>query len=163
MKIQAPHVFRNVHELTDVIADIRSKGKSIVTTNGCFDIVHTGHIAYLTEAASFGDVLIVGINSDKSVHQLKGPTRPLQKEHDRTFIISSLKMVDYAFIFEEKDPIPFLSVIKPDVHVKGGDYTPETLPERKIVEENGGKIAVVSFVKGYSTTSIVKKIGESKE
>ena len=158
MKILAPHVFRTVHELTQIIADLRKQGKSIVTTNGCFDIVHTGHIAYLTEAASFGDVLIVGINSDKSVQQLKGPTRPLQKEHDRTYIISSLKMVDYAFIFEEKDPIAFLSVIKPDIHVKGGDYTPESLPERSIVEENGGKIAIVSFVDGYSTTSIVKKM-----
>src|SRR5512133_1370462 len=137
MKILTPHVYRNVHELADVIADLRKHGKSIVTTNGCFDIIHTVHIAYLTEVALFGDVFIVGINSDKSVQQLKGPTRPLQKEHDRTFIISSLKMVDYAFIFEEKDPIAFLSIIKPDVHVKGGDYTPETLPERKIVEDNG--------------------------
>jgi D-glycero-beta-D-manno-heptose 1-phosphate adenylyltransferase len=162
MKTLAPHVYRNVHELTDVIKELRGQGKSIVTTNGCFDIVHTGHVAYLTEAASFGDILIVGINSDKSVQQLKGPTRPLQKEHDRTFIISSLKMVDYAFIFEEKDPIAFLSVIKPDIHVKGGDYTPETLPERKIVEEHGGRIAIVSFVNGYSTTSIVKKMGEGR-
>jgi rfaE bifunctional protein nucleotidyltransferase chain/domain len=97
-----------------------------------------------------------------SVQKLKGPGRPVQKENDRAFIIGSLKMVDFVFIFSESDPRAFLNILKPDVHVKGGDYTPEKLPEREIVEANGGKIAIVSFVDGYSTSSIVKKICQNK-
>jgi glycerol-3-phosphate cytidylyltransferase len=155
-------VFESVHDLSEVIALLKHQGKTIVTTNGCFDLLHTGHISYLTEAASFGDYLIVGINSDMSVQKLKGPGRPVQKENDRAFIIGSLKMVDFVFIFSESDPRAFLNILKPDVHVKGGDYTPEKLPEREIVEANGGKIAIVSFVDGYSTSSIVKKICQNK-
>jgi D-glycero-beta-D-manno-heptose 1-phosphate adenylyltransferase len=155
-------VFESVHDLSEAIALLKRQGKTIVTTNGCFDLLHTGHISYLTEAASFGDYLIVGINSDMSVEKLKGPGRPVQKEKDRAFIIGSLKMVDFVFIFSESDPREFLNILKPDVHVKGGDYTPEKLPEREVVEANGGKIAIVSFVDGYSTSSIVKKICDSK-
>lgn len=155
-------VFENVHGLSEAVASLKHQGKTIVTTNGCFDLLHTGHISYLTEAASFGDYLIVGINSDMSVEKLKGSGRPVQKEKDRAFIIGSLKMVDYVFIFSEDDPRAFLSILKPDVHVKGGDYTPEKLLEREVVEANGGKIAIVSFVDGYSTSSIVKKICDNK-
>lgn len=155
-------VFESVQDLSGIVALLRQQGKTIVTTNGCFDLLHTGHISYLSEAASFGDYLIVGINSDMSVQKLKGPGRPVQKEKDRAFIIGSLKMVDYVFIFSESDPREFLKVLKPDVHVKGGDYTPEKLPEREVVEANGGKIAIVSFVDGYSTSSIVKKICDNK-
>jgi len=162
MQISKTTVYEHVDQLFDIVTSLKRQGKKIVTTNGCFDLVHTGHIAYLTEAASFGDILIVGINSDKSVQQIKGPSRPVQKEYDRAFIIGSLKMVDYTFIFSEPDPKNFLSKIKPDIHVKGGDYTPEKLPEREIVEANGGKIAIVSFVNGYSTTSLVNKICGSK-
>jgi glycerol-3-phosphate cytidylyltransferase len=151
-------MFKSVQEVLPLITKVKEEGKTIVTTNGCFDLIHTGHITYLAEAASFGDILIVGINSDESVRKLKGPNRPVQNEMDRAFIIGSLKMVDFTFVFSEPDPCNFLQVIKPDVHVKGGDYTPEKLPERKIVEANGGKIAIVSFVNGYSTTSIVNKI-----
>jgi rfaE bifunctional protein nucleotidyltransferase chain/domain len=155
-------VFESVHDLSEAVALLKHQGKTIVTTNGCFDLLHTGHISYLAEAASFGDYLIVGINSDMSVQKLKGPGRPVQKEKDRAFIIGSLKMVDFVFIFSESDPREFLNILKPDVHVKGGDYTPEKLPEREVVEANGGKIAIVSFVDGYSTSSIVKKICNSK-
>jgi glycerol-3-phosphate cytidylyltransferase len=158
MQGMAINAFNNVSEIKEIVLSLKQQGKKIVTTNGCFDLVHTGHVTYLQEAASFGDVLIVGINSDESVRKLKGPTRPLQNQKDRAFIIGALKMVDYTFIFNEPDPIEFLNVIKPDVHVKGGDYTPETLPEREVVEQNGGNIAIVSFVNGYSTSSIVKKI-----
>ena len=155
-------VFESVHDLSDIVSSLKQQGKTIVTTNGCFDLLHTGHISYLSEAATFGDVLIVGINSDMSVQKLKGPGRPVQKEKDRAYIIGSLKMVDFTFVFSESDPREFLSILKPDVHVKGGDYTPESLPEREVVEANGGKIAIVSFVDGYSTSSIVKKICEKK-
>jgi glycerol-3-phosphate cytidylyltransferase len=112
----------------------------------------------LHDAASKGDILAVGINSDNSVARLKGPERPLQKEYDRAFVIAALKVVDCAFIFNENDPVRFLSILKPDVHVKGGDYTPEQLPEKGVVEQGGGRIEIVSFLKGYSTTSILTKI-----
>jgi D-glycero-beta-D-manno-heptose 1-phosphate adenylyltransferase len=152
------NVFNTAEELLPELLKLKKEGKKIVTTNGCFDLIHTGHVSYLREAASLGDILIVGINSDKSVQNLKGPGRPVQKEKDRALIIGSLKMVDYTFIFTEPDPKKFLQIIKPDIHVKGGDYTPESLPEREVVESNGGKIVIVSFVNGYSTTSIVNKI-----
>ena len=150
--------------LDDILSEIiplRRQGKKIVTTNGCFDILHSGHVHYLNDAATFGDILIVGINSDTSVSQLKGPSRPVQKESDRAFILAALKMVDFVFIFSEPDPCAFLERIKPDIHVKGGDYTPEKLPETTIVEKNGGRIAIVPFLDGHSTTSLIKKISTS--
>jgi len=162
MQISSTEVFGNVDQLLETVKTLKLQGKKIVTTNGCFDLLHTGHVAYLNEAASFGDKLIVGINSDKSVRQIKGPSRPVQNEQDRALIIGSLKMVDYVFIFNEADPREFLKKIKPDIHVKGGDYSVEGLIERETVESNGGKIAIVSFVNGYSTTSILKKISDTK-
>jgi rfaE bifunctional protein nucleotidyltransferase chain/domain len=153
-----PIFFKNVHEVKEFISPLRAEGKTLVTTNGCFDILHAGHVCYLSEAASMGDLLVVGINSDNSVSELKGPDRPLQKENDRAFLMASLKMVDCAFIFTEKDPCSFLEILKPEIHVKGGDYDPEKLPEKAVVERNGGKIVVVSFLKGYSTSQIVNKI-----
>lgn len=155
-------LFDSVLELSKVVTQLKDEGKKIVTTNGCFDLLHTGHISYLSEAAAFGDILIIGINSDKIVENLKGAGRPVQKERDRAFIIASLKMVDFTFVFSEPDPREFLKILKPDIHVKGGDYTPEQLPEKEIVEAHGGKVKIVSFVDGYSTTSIVNKICGSK-
>ncbi|MBN1600528.1 MAG: D-glycero-beta-D-manno-heptose 1-phosphate adenylyltransferase [Chitinispirillaceae bacterium] len=151
-------VFKCVEDALPHITMLRESGKSIVTTNGCFDLIHSGHVRYLYDASMKGDALIVGINSDESVARLKGPRRPVQKEMDRAYIIAALKSVDCTFIFEENDPIRFLSLIKPNVHVKGGDYKPEELPERTIVEHEGGRIEIVPFLPGYSTTSIVKKI-----
>lgn len=145
-------------EVNQIVSSLRKEGKTLVTTNGCFDLIHAGHIQYLADAASLGDLLVVGINSDSSVSRLKGPSRPIQNELDRALLIGSLKMVDFTFIFDENDPIAFLDVLKPDIHVKGGDYVPERLPEKTIVEKNGGKIVIVPFTTGHSTTSIVKKI-----
>lgn len=145
-------------EVNQIVSSLRREGKTLVTTNGCFDLIHAGHIQYLADAASLGDLLVVGINSDSSVSRLKGPSRPIQNESDRALLIGSLKMVDFTFIFDENDPIAFLDVLKPDIHVKGGDYVPERLPEKTIVEKNGGKIVIVPFTTGHSTTSIVKKI-----
>lgn len=153
-----PLTFKDVYEVKEFISPLRAAGKSLVTTNGCFDILHAGHVSYMYEAASMGDILVVGINSDSTVSELKGPDRPLQKENDRAFLIASLKMVDCAFIFTEKDPCAFLEILKPDIHIKGGDYDPDKLPEKAVVERNGGKIVVVSFLKGYSTSQIVNKI-----
>ncbi len=150
-------VFENAEAVKNFLAPFRNKGRKVVTTNGCFDIIHAGHIQYLSEAASLGDILIVGINSDASVQKLKGPSRPLQKQQDRVMVMAALKMVGGAFVFYEPDPRAFLEIIKPDIHVKGGDYTTDII-ERPIVEANGGKVAVVSFREGYSTTRIVDKI-----
>ena len=152
-----PQVFSSPQEIQDHFSSLRAQGKKLVTTNGCFDILHTGHVRYLIEAKSLGDILVVGINSDDSVRKLKGPTRPLQGESDRVMLIGSLRMVDAAFIFREDDPRPFLEVLKPDIHVKGGDYGADLL-EREVVERFGGCVKIVSLVQGYSTTSLVKKI-----
>lgn len=158
MHITLPEQPLSLTEINRTVSLLRKKGKTLVTTNGCFDLLHAGHIKYLADAASLGDLLVVGINSDASVSRLKGPERPIQNEIDRALLIWSLKMVDYTFIFPENDPIAFLEVLKPDIHVKGGDYTPDQLPEKSIVEKHGGKIVIVPFTTGLSTTSIVKKI-----
>jgi len=158
MHITLPKQPLSLTEINRIVSKLRKKGKTLVTTNGCFDLLHAGHIKYLADAASLGDLLVVGINSDASVSRLKGPERPIQNEIDRALLIWSLKMVDYTFIFPENDPIAFLEVLKPDIHVKGGDYTPDQLPEKSIVEKHGGKIVIVPFTTGLSTTSIVKKI-----
>ena len=150
-------VLQTALEVKTAIADARKQGKTLVTTNGCFDIIHAGHIQYLSEAAGLGDILVVGINCDKVVTSLKGPGRPLQKEQDRAAIVASLRMVDYAFIFREDDPRAFLEILRPDIHVKGGDYS-EKIIEKPVVEKYGGKIRIVSYVQGLSTTSLVERI-----
>jgi rfaE bifunctional protein nucleotidyltransferase chain/domain len=150
-------VFPDAAAVRDHFFPLRAAGKKLVTTNGCFDILHSGHIRYLAEAKTCGDILVVGINSDESVRRLKGPTRPLQHENDRALLVGALKSVDAAFIFREDDPCAFLEILRPDVHVKGGDYTRDMI-EREVVERHGGVVKIVPFVKGYSTTSLVEKI-----
>lgn len=150
-------VFETAEAALEYITPLRKKGKTIVTTNGCFDIIHAGHIQYLSEAASKGEILVVGINCDEVVKKLKGEGRPVQGQNERVAIVSALKMVDCAFIFTEDDPRNFLKIIKPDIHVKGGDYTEEIL-EKPVVEAYGGKISIVSFKEGYSTSEIINKI-----
>jgi glycerol-3-phosphate cytidylyltransferase len=162
MKVQSPErfVFTNAFEVRDYFATRRASGCKLITTNGCFDILHAGHVDYLFKAKKFGDILVVGLNSDDSVGRLKGPARPVQNENDRLLLMGSLRMVDGAFIFREDDPRAFLEILKPDVHVKGGDYSRDIL-ERKVVERHGGRIEIVSFLQGHSTTSIVEKIKRS--
>jgi D-glycero-beta-D-manno-heptose 1-phosphate adenylyltransferase len=152
-------VFTDAEEAKAFLAPLRAQGKTLVTTNGCFDIIHSGHVRYLTEAAGLGDLLVVGVNSDEVVGRLKGAGRPVRKEDDRTLVVAALAMVDGAFIFRENDPRRFLEVLQPDVHVKGGDYTKDII-ERETVESHGGRVAIVSYVNGFSTTSIVSKIKE---
>ena len=141
-----------------VIEELKLQGKKVVFTNGCFDILHVGHLRYLNEAKKQGDVLIVGVNSDKSVRSLKGPTRPINNEIDRAEMLSGLKAVDFTLIFDELTPIETLEKIKPSIHVKGGDYTKDQLPETAVGEKNGGAVRVRCLVDGKSTTNIVKKI-----
>lgn len=160
MRLDRPpekRVFTDVHDAETYLAPLRAQGKRLVTTNGCFDIVHSGHIRYLTEASALGDLLVVGVNADETVIRLKGEGRPVRKESDRVLVVAALSMVDGAFIFREDDPRVFLSALKPDVHVKGGDYT-ENIIEREVVERHGGRVAIVSYIEGISTTSLVKKI-----
>lgn len=158
MKTAAIATKLTVEDISRIVEPLRKMGKTLVTTNGCFDLLHTGHVNYLQDAASLGDILVVGVNSDQSVGRLKGPSRPIRKEQDRVLLISSLKPVDYAFIFKEPDPCAFLSVLRPDIHVKGGDYSPEELPETKVVELHGGKVVIVPFAEGYSTTRLIAAI-----
>jgi D-glycero-beta-D-manno-heptose 1-phosphate adenylyltransferase len=155
-------VFNNAHECALYLGPLRAAGKTLVTTNGCFDILHTGHVRYLTEAARKGDLLVVGVNADVVVRRLKGNERPFRSEADRVLTVAALAMVDAAFIFRQDDPREFIEVLKPDLHVKGGDYTKDII-EREAVERNGGKVVIVSYVDGFSTTSIVKKIQQENK
>lgn len=148
-------------ELDKLLSDLRKEHKTIVTTNGCFDILHVGHVRYLEQAKSYGDVLIVALNSDKSVKKIKGESRPINNENDRAEVLSALRSVDYVVLFEEESPIDLLLHIKPDVHTKGADYTIETLPEAKGIMDAGGRIEFIPFVQGKSTTSVIEKMKKS--
>lgn len=132
--------------------------KKIVFTNGCFDIIHAGHVRYLTAAKNFGDALIVGLNTDESVRRLKGASRPINSQDDRAEVLLGLKAVDHVIFFGEQTAENLIAEVKPDVYVKGGDYTLETLPEAKIVQSYGGRVEFVNLVAGRSTTKIVEKI-----
>jgi len=146
------------NKILELCEKLRAAGKNIVTTNGCFDLIHLGHISYLIEARNLGDILIVGLNSDSSVKQLKGPSRPIQSELTRAKQLAGLESVDFVTIFSDSTPIPLLKLIKPTIHVKGGDYSPEQLPEKSTVEAFGGKVVCVSAVAGFSTTDLLKRI-----
>jgi len=143
-----------------IVEELKFQGKKVVFTNGCFDILHVGHLRYLTEAKKQGDTLIVGINSDVSVRALKGVGRPINNEMDRAELISGLKCVDFTVIFDELTPIETIDELKPSIHVKGGDYEKESLPETATVEKYGGKVMILPFVEGKSTTKIVDKLQE---
>jgi rfaE bifunctional protein nucleotidyltransferase chain/domain len=141
-------------------AALRASGRKLVVTNGCFDILHLGHVTYLESARNFGDALLVGINGDDATRQLKGPGRPVNVEADRAAVLAALASVDGVCIFVEKAATKFLSAARPDIYVKGGDYTLETLnqDERRAVESAGGKIVIIPFVPGKSTTALLEKI-----
>lgn len=137
------------------------KDKRIVFTNGCFDLIHRGHVEYLYKAKELGDILWVGLNSDSSVRKLKGSKRPIQTEEDRAIILAAFYFVDFVTIFSQDTPIELIQLIQPFIHVKGGDYTPSQLPEATVVESYGGKVVILPFVPGKSTTQIVKKLEKS--
>jgi rfaE bifunctional protein nucleotidyltransferase chain/domain len=147
-------------ELKLKLEKARSQGKKIVTTNGCFDILHVGHVRYLQDAKEAGDILVVAINSDDSVRAIKGDKKPLVPEDERAELLAALECVDYVMIFPELDPIQFLKELRPDVHVKGGDYSLDQVIERETVESIGGEMRVVSGVSGRSTTNLIKLILE---
>ncbi len=140
------------------VSKLRKKSKKIVFTNGCFDIIHAGHISYLNEAKTLGDVLIVGLNSDKSVRRLKGEGRPVINEQDRAYILANLKPVDYVAVFDEDTPYELIKEIRPDILVKGGDYEGKTIAGSDIVESSGGKTVLINFIEGKSTSNIIDDI-----
>jgi rfaE bifunctional protein nucleotidyltransferase chain/domain len=141
-------------------AQLRAKGPKLVVTNGCFDILHLGHVTYLESARTQGDLLLVGINSDASVRDLKGAGRPVNNQQDRAAIVAALQAVDAVCIFSDRSALNFLACSEPDIWVKGGDYTLETVnqEERKAVESHGGKVVLLPIVKGKSTTGLLEKI-----
>jgi rfaE bifunctional protein nucleotidyltransferase chain/domain len=148
-------------ELTLKVGELKAEGKKVVTTNGCFDLLHVGHVRFLKAARALGDVLIVGLNTDRSVRKLKGEKRPIQNESDRAEILSSLECVDYVCLFDEDTPVEFIKVLKPDFHAKGADYKPSDLAETPVVEAGGGQLKIIDLVPGKSTTSIVGKMSVS--
>ena len=141
-----------------LIKDLKKQGLKIVTTNGCFDILHIGHLRYLKKAKSFGDILVVALNSDSSTKALKGDSRPINNQKDRAELLANLNCVDIVVIFDEISPEKLLVEIAPDIHTKGADYTIDTLPEAKAIIKAGGKIEFIEFVEGKSTTNTINKI-----
>lgn len=139
---------------------LRQRGQKLVVTNGCFDLLHLGHVTYLECARNLGDALLIGLNSDAAVGQLKGPSRPVNSESDRAAVLAALESVSGVCIFQEKRATRFLGHAQPDIYVKGGDYTLETIEqeERRVVEQAGGKVVILPFVPGKSTTAILAKI-----
>ena len=144
--------------LNIVISKMRSDHKKIVFTNGCFDIIHPGHIHVLTKAKLFGDILVVGLNSDKSIKKLKGKERPFINESDRAKILLSIKYVDYVIIFDELTPREIIEKIKPDTLVKGGDYIVDDIVGSKFVIDSGGRVEIVKFLDGYSSSNYIDTI-----
>jgi len=148
-------------ELKTLLSYWRFKNQKTVFTNGCFDLLHKGHIEYLSKAADLGDVLIVGLNSDKSVQKIKGDDRPVQDESSRSIVLAGLSLVTSVVLFDEDTPYELIKKVKPDVLVKGADYKEEDIVGADIVKENGGEIVSVELSEGYSTSAIVKKIKEA--
>lgn len=137
---------------------LRKGGKKVVFTNGCFDLLHAGHVTYLEAARALGDVLVLGLNTDASVRANKGPTRPINNEIDRARVVGSLRAVDYVVLFGEKTAETIIAKVRPDIYVKGGDYTFDTLPEAKIVQSYGGRVEFIDMVAGRSTTHVIERI-----
>ncbi|MBB6269840.1 rfaE bifunctional protein nucleotidyltransferase chain/domain [Pedobacter cryoconitis] len=148
-------------ELTPLVDYWKSEGKKIVFTNGCFDLLHAGHITYLTEAASLGDILIIGLNSDDSVSRIKGPSRPVNDETTRSLVLGAMSFIDAVVFFNEDTPLELIKKVLPDVLVKGGDYQIENIAGAKETIENGGTVQVLTFLPGYSSTAIIDKIKNS--
>jgi len=148
------------NEINKIAEKLKADGKTIVFTNGCFDILHVGHVRYLQAARELGDCLILGLNSDQSVRTLKGPTRPINQQDDRAEVLSALFAVDYVVIFDQPTAANLVATIKPAIYVKGGDYNIENLPEATIASQYGGQTILIPEVPGRSTSNIIKKMKE---
>lgn len=153
-----PHKIYSFEEIKKFVTVARLSSKTIAFTNGCFDILHEGHIYSLSQAAQEADLLVVGVNADASVKKLKGADRPINNQHSRSLILASLVVIDAVVIFEEDTPLNLINIVKPDVIVKGGDYTIEQIVGAKETIANGGRVVINPIVQGFSTTDIIKKI-----
>ena len=151
-------IFQSVQDLRRELVVQRAEGASIVFTNGCFDVLHVGHIRYLQQARRMGDRLVVAINTDDSVRRLKGPSRPVQPEQDRAEILAGLECVDYVVSFDEDTPITVIECLEPDVLVKGADWPLDRIVGREVVERAGGRVATITYVEGVSTTALIERI-----
>lgn len=149
---------KNLAEIAALAAATRESGKQVVFTNGCFDLLHRGHVHILRQAKASGDLLIVGINSDRSVKSIKGPARPILPETDRVELIGAMEMVDYVVLFDEADPYQLIAAIKPNVLAKGGDWNDNQIIGADLVKQDGGRVAVIPYLKGFSTTEIIERI-----
>ena len=149
---------KSLDELKRIADQARRDGKTVVLTNGCFDLLHRGHVHILREAKALGDILIVAINSDRSVKAIKGPSRPVLSQSDRTELLAAMEMVDYVALFDEPDPYDLIAAVRPNVLVKGGDWGSDQIVGADIVKRNGGKVAVIPYLKGFSTTEIIERI-----
>lgn len=154
----APDVLVPAHELAAEIAELRAAGARIVLTNGCFDVLHRGHTSYLDKSAQLGDVLVVAVNDDASAQRLKGPDRPLNGLQDRAGVLAALHCVDFVTAFSTDTPIPLITALRPDVYVKGGDYTPEMLAETSVVEQYGGQVRIMEYVSDHSTSLLLERM-----
>ncbi|MCM8764624.1 MAG: D-glycero-beta-D-manno-heptose 1-phosphate adenylyltransferase [Candidatus Omnitrophica bacterium] len=152
---------KSLRQLKKIVEELKKKGKKIVFTNGCFDILHAGHLYSLEKAKKLGDVLIVGINSDRSVRKLKGKKRPIVGEKDRSYLISGFSCVDYCVIFDQETRILLIETLNPDIIVKGADYKKKQIVGNDIVQEYGGKVVRMPLAPGRSTSSLIKKIHET--
>lgn len=146
-----------------LIKEIQGRGQTVVTTNGCFDVLHVGHVRYLTQTKSYADYSIVLLNSDKSIRSIKGEGRPINNENDRAEVLCALSCVDYVVLFDEDSPGDLLGEIKPDVHTKGADYSVETLPEADVILKNGGRIEFIAFVEGKSSSNTIEAMKKANE
>lgn len=146
--------------ISGIVETYKAAGKTIVFTNGCFDILHAGHVRYLMAARELGDCLIVGLNSDTSVQTLKGPSRPINHQEDRAEVLAGLQAVDCIVIFEEKTAVNLIATIKPEIYVKGGDYNIADIPEAEIVKQYGGRVQILPEVPGRSSTNVLRKLDQ---
>lgn len=158
LEILQKKILNSEQNLLQILSYWRFKNFRIVFTNGCFDILHRGHIEYLAKAASMGDILIVGLNTDASVQRLKGPTRPLQDLTSRSIMLASLGFVNAVVPFDEDTPLELIRIVKPDILVKGGDYSEENIVGASFVKSYGGSINIIDFVDGYSSTNIINRL-----
>jgi rfaE bifunctional protein nucleotidyltransferase chain/domain len=156
--MRSPSKVLDREQLANSLEPRRAGGERIVFTNGCFDILHVGHTRYLAQARALGDLLVVGLNGDRSVRALKGEARPLVPEDERAEMLAALEAVDYVSLFDEQRPDALIEVVKPHIHVKGGDYKVEELPEAPIVEKYGGRVVIMPLVEGRSTTNVIARV-----
>ncbi len=147
--------------ISKVALELKLDSRKIVFTNGCFDVIHSGHVHYLTEAKKLGDILIVGLNTDDSVRRLKGNNRPINNQSDRAIVLDALKPVDLVVFFDEDTPLELIKIINPDVLVKGADYKIEDIVGAGFVQQNGGEVATIKFVEGKSSTSIINRLKQN--